>query len=111
MRCVSDGQNLYSKPDRQVSHINLALSWLTLSSGYADAFYELHKFLSNQSFVSQIQVEGSEDSEFTGNFDVMLGPEKTLIHSKKKQGKGKASSTEERERIVAQIKLYLQDHK
>jgi hypothetical protein len=101
---------VYGGADRHCSHFNLPLSWL-LSPGYGDAFYELHKFLSKQSFASQIQVEGSEDSEFTGNFDVMLGLEKTMIHSKKKQGKGKASSTEERERIVEHIKLYLQEHK
>jgi hypothetical protein len=66
----------------------------------------------------RIIVEGSEDPSFTGNFEITLSATAEagivlparLIHSKKTRGKTdrRATSTAERDRIVAAIVTYLE---
>lgn len=63
-----------------------------------------------QDFWPILELEGLEDDGFTGNFEITIGQDKKLIHSKKKAGKGKATSTKERERLVELIKAYLEEH-
>lgn len=85
--------------------------WIPVSlhiTGYADSFYELHKYLQRHPLVgNRIQVQGVEDTDFTGNFEVFVNG--ILVHSKRTRGQGQASSIAERERIVAAISRYLQE--
>ena len=63
-----------------------------------------------QDFWPRLDLEGVEDDGFTGNFEVTIGDDKKLIHSKKKAGQGKATSAKEREALVEMIKEYLDEH-
>ena len=67
----------------------------------------LRKFLSEQDFADQIQVKGIKDEGITGNFEVTIGEEKQLIHSKRTAGQGRATSDEERAMICEFIEEYL----
>ena len=62
-----------------------------------------------QEFWPLLNLEGVEDDGFTGNFEITIGDENRLIHSKKKAGQGKATSTKEREGLVEMIKEYLEE--
>lgn len=57
-----------------------------------------------------LELEGTEDDGFTGNFEITIGKDNRLIHSKKKAGQGKVTSTKEREGLVELIKEYLEEH-
>ena len=61
-----------------------------------------------QDFWPLLTLEGVEDDGFTGNFEITIGDEKRLVHSKK-AGQGKATSTKEREGLVEMIKEYLEE--
>ena len=57
-----------------------------------------------------MEMEGIEDDEYTGNFEIAIGIDRRLIHSKKTAGQGKVETTSEREGLVELIKEYLDDH-
>ena len=61
-----------------------------------------------------LEMEGIEDDEYTGNFEITIGggddDDRRLIHSKKTTGQGKVETTSEREGLVELIKEYLDDH-
>lgn len=69
--------------------------------------------MKNPTLSKRIIVEGKEDDAFTGNFEISInggGLSTMLIHSKKTmKGHGRATSTVERNRIVAAIETYLED--
>lgn len=69
----------------------------------------LRQFLSTQGFADQIEIVGKKDTTNTGNFEVTIGEESKLIHSKKTAGQGRAESVQEREMIVEFIQEYLND--
>lgn len=69
----------------------------------------LRKFLSEQSFADKIEVVGIKDDTITGNFEVMIGDDKQLVHSKRTAGQGRAESAQERAMICEFIEEYLED--
>ncbi|KAL3935383.1 MAG: hypothetical protein SGBAC_009092 [Bacillariaceae sp.] len=75
--------------------------------GYKTQYLSLEKFLSEQSFAKEIEVFPLKDAGFTGNFEVRIGSDKQLIHSKRTAGQGRAESAQERAMIVEFIKEYL----
>jgi predicted Rdx family selenoprotein len=81
----------------------------THDSGYNRHFVSLKKYLSTQPFASAIDVVGIHDPGVTGNFEIRIGDEKTMIHSAKTAGQGKAESEKERAMIVDFIQEYLDD--
>lgn len=70
----------------------------------------LRKFLSEQSFADKIEVVGIKDDTITGNFEVMIGEEKQLLHSKRTAGQGRAESEQERAMICEFIEEYLEEN-
>lgn len=84
-----------------------SFSWFT---GYVRQFLSLKKFLLQQEFAGDIELKGIEDRGVTGNFEVRVGEEKQLIHSKRTAGQGRAQSAEERRMIVELIQEYLDDN-
>lgn len=70
----------------------------------------LRKFLSEQSFADKIEIKGIKDDTITGNFEVMIGDEKQLVHSKRTAGQGRAESEQERAMICEFIEEYLEDN-
>ena len=78
--------------------------------GYRRYFLGLKDFLSTQPFADRITIEGKEDRTVTGNFEVFLGDDRQVIHSKRVAGQGKAQSNQERSAIAMQIKEYLDDN-
>lgn len=78
--------------------------------GYGRQFLQLRDFLSNQSFADKIEVVGIKDTAVTGNFEVMIGEEKQLVHSKRTAGQGRAESAQERSMICEFIQEYLEDN-
>jgi hypothetical protein len=69
----------------------------------------LKDFLSQQSFSNQIDIVGIKDRGVTGTFEVFIGNEKQLIHSKRTAGQGRAESSNERAMICEFIQEYLED--
>jgi len=69
---------------------------------------QLRKFLSEQSFADKIEIVGIKDGTITGNFEVMIGDEGQLVHSKRTAGQGKAESAQERAMICDFIEEYLE---
>ena len=72
----------------------------------------MDKFLRKQPFADRLNIQGLEDSAFTGNFEVFLfadGQSKQMIHSKKTAGQGRAESSMERKMICEFIEEYLDD--
>jgi hypothetical protein len=69
----------------------------------------LQDFLSKQGFADKIEIVGKKDSASTGNFEVTVGDNGQLIHSKRTAGQGRATSNEERALIVEMIEEYLDD--
>lgn len=70
----------------------------------------LQNFLSQQEFADKIEVVGIKDRGITGNFEVYIGEENNLIHSKRKAGQGKAESAGERAMIVEFIQEYIDEN-
>ena len=71
----------------------------------------LKSWLESQSAIaSHITVEGEEDRGVTGNFEVRIGDDRQLIHSKKTAGQGRAESMKERQMIADFIQEYLDDN-
>ena len=68
--------------------------------GYGRQVEGLRKYLSTQSIFDKIQFIPVPDRGITGNFEVTAGDQ--LIHSKR-QGQGKAESSQERAMIVERI--------
>lgn len=62
-----------------------------------------------QDFADKIEIVGKKDYQITRNFEVTIGEEKQLIHSKRTARQGKAESDAERAAIVELIKEYLDD--
>ena len=52
-------------------------------------------------------MEPIKDIGVTGNFEITLMQTKQLVHSKTTQGLGKCESEEERKRLFAFIKIYI----
>lgn len=77
------------------------------TSGYRRQFLSLHQFLSEQPFYDQLEVIGIKDPGMTGNFEVRIGDDKQLIHSKRTAGQGRAESPQERAMLVEFIEEYL----
>jgi hypothetical protein len=69
----------------------------------------LQDFLSKQDFADKIQIVGKKDTSNTGNFEVTVGDNRQLIHSKRTAGQGRAESAKERALIVEMIEEYLDD--
>ena len=78
--------------------------------GYTRSYLLLNDFLSKQEFADKIQVVGKKDKEMTGNFEVTIGDEGQLIHSKKTAGQGLAKTDQEKAMIVEMIEEYLDDN-
>ena len=79
--------------------------------GYVKQYKGLKSWLESQSAIaSHITVEGEEDRGVTGNFEVRIGDDRQLIHSKKTAGQGRAESTKERQMIADFIQEYLNDN-
>ena len=53
---------------------------------------------------------GIKDRGLTGNFEVMIGDEKQLVHSKRTAGQGRAESPQERAMICEFIQDYLDEN-
>lgn len=83
---------------------------LRLRTGYGRQFLQLKNFLSQQSFADKIEIVGIKDAAITGNFEVMIGDEKQLVHSKRTAGQGRAESPQERDMICEFIQEYLDDN-
>ena len=66
-------------------------------------------FLSKQDFADKIEIVGKKDSTNTGNFEVTIGEDGQLIHSKRTAGQGRAETEQERAGIVELIQEYLDD--
>ena len=75
--------------------------------GYTRQYLSLKKFLTAQPFANDIQIVGIKDPGVTGNFEVTVGDDRELVHSKRTAGQGKAESEQEREMIVEFIQEYL----
>ena len=75
--------------------------------GYTRQYLSLKKFLATQPFANDIQIVGIKDPGVTGNFEVTVGDDRELVHSKRTAGQGKAESEQEREMIVEFIQEYL----
>jgi len=71
--------------------------------GYEKYYRSLRSFLEAQPFGKDLQFVPLKDTRITGNFDVTILETGELIHSKKKQGKGRAESARERAIIVERI--------
>jgi hypothetical protein len=63
----------------------------------------LRDYLSSQPFADKINVVALKDSATTGNFEVAVKDTGQVLHSKRKDGKGKAESASERNAIAVQI--------
>jgi predicted Rdx family selenoprotein len=77
-------------------------------SGYHRYFTYLRDFLISE-LGDKIEVVPLEDPGVTGNFEVTVMDTGDLIHSKRRWGQGKATSTAEKMVIVDQIKEILDD--
>ncbi|KAG7368809.1 hypothetical protein IV203_031552 [Nitzschia inconspicua] len=70
----------------------------------------LKKWLEEQpDLADQIEIEGVEDRGVTGNFEIRIGPDRKLIHSKRTRGQGRAESTQERAVIAELIQDYIDE--
>jgi len=79
--------------------------------GYSKYYKGLKTWLEKQPSISKdIVVEGLEDRGVTGNFEVRIGDEGQLIHSKRTAGQGRAESVKEREMILGFIQEYIDDN-
>jgi hypothetical protein len=78
-------------------------------AGYIRQYNMLKDFLSQQAFANQIDVVPIKDRGVTGTFEVFIGNEKQLIHSKRTAGQGRAESSNERAMICEFIQEYLED--
>ena len=58
----------------------------------------------------QIAIEGLEDRGVTGNFEIRVGKDKKLIHSKRTKGQGRAETTTERAMIAEMIQDYIDEN-
>ena len=74
--------------------------------GYGPQAYALGDVLAAE-FDSDVKIQYIKDEQKTGNFEVVLLETGHLIHSKKKDGKGKAESNKERAGICDAIQSYL----
>jgi hypothetical protein len=74
-------------------------------------FRGLKSWLEAQPAIAKyIDIIPEEDRGVTGNFEVRIGDERQLIHSKKTAGQGRAESTKERQMIAEFIQEYLNDN-
>ena len=83
---------------------------LVVIIGYTRNFLLLQDFLSKQEFADKIEIVGKKDPGNTGNFEVTIGDEGQLIHSKRTAGQGKANTDAEKAAIVELIQEYLDDN-
>ena len=79
------------------------------TQGYVKQFRSLQQFLMKQSFWDSITLIGQEDRGVTGNFEIFIGHEKQLIHSKKTANQGRCTSPNERTMLVDFINEYLDE--
>jgi hypothetical protein len=66
--------------------------------------------MGQRSIADRIEVVPLADPGVTGNFEVRIGEEGRLIHSKKTAGQGRAESAKEREMILEFIMEYLDEN-
>lgn len=64
-------------------------------------------FLKQQEFGRFIEVEGIQDAQRTGRFEITLEPSGKVLHSKKK-GRGFVNTKAEQKRLVAKIEKELE---
>jgi hypothetical protein len=62
------------------------------------------------SIADKIEIVPIADPGVTGNFEVRIGDDCQLIHSKKTAGQGRAETTKEREMILEFITEYLDEN-
>ena len=62
------------------------------------------------SIADKIEIIPIADPGVTGNFEIRIGDEGQLIHSKRTAGQGKAESLKEREMILEFITEYLDEN-
>ena len=74
--------------------------------GYGRYSHALRDYL-KQTFGNTIKIVESMDRGITGNFEVTIVENGTLIHSKRGGGVDKATSARERKNIVEQIRVAL----
>ena len=70
----------------------------------------LRRFLQSQPFADQIEIVGKKDTEETGNFEVVIGPDRQYVHSKRKAGQGRCESDKEKQMICEFIEEYLEEN-
>ena len=76
--------------------------------GYAKQYRGLKSWLEAQPTISgYIHIVPEEDKGTTGNFEVRIGDDRQLIHSKRTAGQGRAESAKERMMIAEFIQEYL----
>lgn len=79
--------------------------------GYAKYFKGLKAWLEEQpDLADQIEIEGLQDRGTTGNFEIRVGDDKRLIHSKRTKGQGRAETTSERAMIAELIQDYIDEN-
>jgi selT/selW/selH-like putative selenoprotein len=72
-----------------------------------ERYYSDLKGALEREFPGQVEVISVKDEDMTGNFEITLMGTNQLIHSKTKKGMGKCESSEERQKLFAIVKLYL----
>lgn len=72
-----------------------------------DKYYNDLKEAIELNFPGRVRITPIRDADLTGNFEITLPATKQLVHSKTKKGMGKCESKEERDKLFAIIKLYL----
>ena len=79
--------------------------------GYGKYYKGLKAWLEQQpDLATKIVMEGLEDRGVTGNFEIRVGEDRKLIHSKRTKGQGRAESTTERAAIAAMIEDYINEN-
>jgi hypothetical protein len=84
---------------------------MLIIQGYAKYYRGLKAWLEQQPSIADcIEIEGMEDRGVTGNFEVRIGEDRRLIHSKRTAGQGRAESCKERAMIVESIQEYIDEN-
>jgi hypothetical protein len=78
-------------------------------TGFERHFLSLQEFLYRQPFGDRLEIIGVKEEAFTKNFDVMIGDDQQLVHSKESAQQGCAQSELERIMICEFIEEYLED--
>lgn len=70
-------------------------------------FYDKLVIALDDKFPDQLEYSFTMDPGATGNFEVTIGKDKTLIHSKTTRGQGRCESKDELDALFAQIEAAL----